>query len=100
MATELEIPTRLPVPHLSVSSLNSYIRCPIKWRNRYVLRQYEPPSANMVLGSAVHAAEGAAYQAQIDTGQRLPTPEVLDLFSDEWDERTSREEVDYGNQKP
>lgn len=96
----LEIPSRLPVDHLSISSVNAYLRCPLKWKRRYVDRDYEPPGGKMILGSSVGAAEALAYQEQIDTGERPPTDTVLDLFSDEWEDRTSREEIAWEADKP
>lgn len=100
MATELEIPRALPVGHLSVSSVNAYLKCPLKWKRRYIDRDYEPPGGKMILGSSVGAAEAHAYQEQIDTGQRPPTEHVLDLFADEWEDRTSREEIAWESDKP
>lgn len=96
----LEIPTKLPVENFSVSSINTYLKCPLRWKRRYVDREYEPPSGAMILGSAVGAAEGHAYQAQVDEQPRPATEDVLDLFAAEFDERTSREEVDWGRDTP
>lgn len=96
----LEIPARLPVENFSVSSINTYLKCPLKWKRRYVDREYEPPSGAMILGSSVGAAEGHAYQTQVDEQPRPSTEDVLDLFAAEFDERTGREEVDWGQEKP
>ena len=98
--TELEIPTRLPVENLSVSSVNTYLKCPMRWKRRYVDREYEPPGGAMILGSAVGAAEGHAYQAQIDGAERPSTEDVLDLFAEEFDERVEREEVVWQQETP
>ena len=100
MLSELEIPRTLPVDYLSASSIQTFLFCPEKWRRKYIAREYEPPSGNMVLGSAVHAAEAHADSVQIETGERPGSELVQDLFSDEWEDRTSREEVDYGFAKP
>jgi hypothetical protein len=97
----LEIPTTLPVSSLSVSSVSLFQRCPEKWRRRYLENEYEgPKAAAMILGSAVGAAEGHAYQHQIDDGERPPTAQVLDVFVDEWAERTEREEIAWGADSP
>ncbi len=101
MTTELEIPTSLPVDHLSVSSVNLFLRCPEKWRRRYIDQEYEGPvSSNMILGSAVGAAEGHADQQVIDDGYRPSVDQVVDLFADEFEDRTGREEIDWGERKP
>lgn len=99
-ATELEIPRALPVDYLSASSVSTYIKCPLRWKRRYIDREYEPPSGALILGSAVHAAESEADSIQIDTGGRPDTIVVQDAFSDEWDDRSEREEVDWGKDKP
>jgi hypothetical protein len=99
MATaELEIPTKLPVEHLSVSSINTFLKCPLRWRHRYIDRLYEPPSGAMILGSSVGAAEGHAYQLQVDEEDRPSTEDVLDLFAEEFDDRAEREEVQWGSE--
>lgn len=100
MSIELEIPRTLPVDHLSVSSVRLFIQCPEKWRRRYVQREYESPSGQMILGSAVGAAEAQADHEQIETGSRLAVDDVLDAFADEWEDRTGREEIAWGESKP
>lgn len=100
MTGTLEIPARLPVDYLSMSSVQLYLRCPLKWKRRYLDREYEPPAGAMILGSAVHAAEGHADQLVVDGQPRPGTPDVLDLFAAEFDERAEREEVDWGGEKP
>ncbi len=97
---ELDIPTRLPVANLSASAVKTYLACPLRWKHRYVDRDYEAPSGQMVLGSSVGAAEGHAYQQQIDDGERPATDVVVDLFADEWEDRIGREEIDWRQSKP
>jgi hypothetical protein len=94
-----EIPTTLPVTNLSASSLRTFIECPERWRRKYIDREYEAPSASMILGGSIGAAEAHAYQAQID-GERPPTEHVLDSYAQEWDERVEREEVEWEDDKP
>lgn len=96
----LEIPTRLPVDALSVSSVSLFARCPEHWRRRYLERMYEAPSGAMLLGSAVGAAEAQADHQQMESGERPSSDFTLDVFSDEFEERTGREEVDWGTSKP
>jgi hypothetical protein len=98
--TTLEIPTQLPVDHLSANSISTYLKCPERWRRRYVEREYEPPSGALILGSSVHAAEAHADNVQIESGSRPPSADVQDLFADEWEERSEREEVDWGTDQP
>lgn len=100
MTTTLEIPRVLPVEHLSASSISTYLKCPLRWKRKYVDREYEPSSGPLIMGSAIHAAEAASDWAQIETGERMESGLVQEAFSDEWEERVEREEVDWGWDKP
>jgi hypothetical protein len=93
-------PTTLPVDHLSLSSLRLFAQCPERWRRRYVEREYEPPSGQMILGSAAGAAENQSYAQKIETGEAFETEQVVDEFSTEWEDRISREQVDWGEHAP
>lgn len=100
MSVELDVPRILPVDSFSASSIGTYLRCPDKWRRRYVEREYEQPSAAMVLGSSVGAAEAQADYTQMNTGQRPGSDVTTDSFSDEWEERVEREEVQWNGKTP
>jgi hypothetical protein len=96
----IEPPAQLPVDHLSVSSLNLLAKCPTKWHRRYILREYEPPGGKMILGSAVGAAEGQHYSQVIETGEGYTLEQVHDEFTAEWDDRTGRDDVEWGDDNP
>ena len=40
--------------HLSYSSINLYLTCPEHWRRKYLLKQPQPSTPALVVGSAVH----------------------------------------------
>lgn len=82
----MEIPKQLPVEHLSYTSISMYLKCPEKWRRRYIDKQYEPDSAALVRGSAVHAAEGANFGQKIFSKVDLPLADVLDVYAGSFDE--------------
>ena len=100
MSVTIDPPVHLPVEHLSYSSLRLAMQCPERWKRRYIDRLYEPPSGKMLLGSAAGAAEAQHYGLVIETGEGLSTEQVLDEFSAEWEDRISRENVDWGSDKP
>ena len=100
MSITVDPPSRLPVEHLSVSSLRLFITCPESWRRRYMEREYEPPNGKMILGSAAGAAEAQHYGHVIESGEGLSTEQVLDEFSAEWEDRIARENVVWGSEKP
>ncbi len=95
-----DIPRVLPVEHLSVSSVNLFLKCPQRWKYRYIDGLYEPTSPAALLGGATGAAEGQHYGSIVDGGPGLSTREVLDAYSDEFDLRKEREEVDWEGEKP
>lgn len=90
-------PARLPVDYLSLSSLKKFQMCPEKWRRHYIEHEPEPASGKMVLGSSAGAALAQHYGRQIESGAGLCTEELLDEFATEWEDRTGREDVDYGS---
>jgi len=99
MGVFTEPPVTLPVPNLSLSSVNLLRRCPEKWRRKYLLNDYEPPSGQMIVGGAAGAAEARSFQQKITSGEDLPIADVLDAYADEWHERATTE-VEWGDQKP
>jgi hypothetical protein len=93
----VEAPSILPVDHLSLSSLRLFAQCPERWRRRYLEREYEPPSGKMILGSAVGAAEAQSYSLKLETGEPYSVEQVCDEFDAEYEDRISREPVEWGN---
>ena len=100
MSVTVDPPAKLPVDHLSLSSLRLFAQCPEKWRRRYLEREYEPPNGKMILGSAAGAAESQHYATVIETGEGFTVERVVDEFDAEWEDRISREDVDFGRDKP
>lgn len=96
----LDPPARLPVEYLSLSSLKQFQMCPEKWRRRYIEHDPEPSSGKMVLGSSAGAALAQHYGTVIETGEGIPTEQLLDEFATEWEDRRGREDVDYQGEAP
>lgn len=95
------------LPHgdyLSASSVRLYLSCPEKWRRRYLLGEYEPSSGSVIVGNAVHKAEGQHYQHKLDVGRNLLVADVLDAYSDEFEyakeEASDRAGIDWGEERP
>ncbi len=75
--------------HVSVSQIQTWLRCPRKFSFRYVLgAEPEHVSSNLVLGSAVHAAL-AAYYVGVKNGDAPGAEELAAAFGDEWDGEVS-----------
>lgn len=80
----LEVPQRLPVSTLSVSSMRLFWKCPERWRRQYVLGEREPASGALVIGRAGGAALSAFFRGRLE-GQELQASEVDDVFVAEFD---------------
>jgi hypothetical protein len=95
---ELEIPKVLPF-NLSASAFDLYLKCPEKFRRRHIEGEREAFGPPALLGSAFHAAEGENFQQKIETAEDLDEADVLDVYSDEFDERTENDDIDWGSEK-
>lgn len=96
----IDPPESFPIAHLSKSSLALYERCPAAWKARYIDKRSEPSSGAMTRGKAIGAALSQHFARQIETGQGMSREELLDEYSDDWSERTEREEVQWGEEAP
>lgn len=74
------LPWRLPVSHLSASSLAMGAECPEKFRQRYVLHKKEQPGLNRVLGSAIHKALAENFDWKLARGKDLDAPATETAF--------------------
>lgn len=95
----LEVPRTLPVPHLSHSSIRTYLRCPEKWRRRYIDLEYEPSNANLVIGKCVGAGISGGYIEKINQEPEYGEA-MLDIASDTFEDVTKNEEIDWQEDAP
>ncbi len=93
-------PARLPVDHLSLSSLKMFINCPMKWKRRYLDHDAEPSSGKMLLGSSAHAALAQHYSHRIEGGDGFSVEQLLDEFATDWEDRIAQEQVHFGGESP
>ena len=87
---ELEIPRDLPTGSLSYSALMEYLRCPLKYKQRYIDNLWEPRSAPLLLGRSFDIAASSNYTQKIESQTDLPEEQVLDEFSSAWDRELTR----------
>lgn len=83
----------------SASSVNTFMRCEKQWEFAYVYELKRPPSIRMVLGTSAHAAEEVNYKQKLETKIDLPTSDVLDVFSDAFDDGARDAVPDTGEEK-
>lgn len=77
---------KLPIEHLSPSSLGMLARCPEQWRQRYVLGKKERPGEALVIGTSVHLVVERNYGQKITTGEDLPVADLVTWYDDVgWD---------------
>ena len=74
------------VRSLSATAVKLYLKCPEDFRRQRIQREDTTPGVAMVWGSAHHRAAEHNFKAKINSGEDLPTPEVLDRFVSAVDE--------------
>jgi putative RecB family exonuclease len=78
---------------LSISQINLYLTCSLKWRFQYLDRLPRlVQSANMVFGSAVHKALEWLHKERRN-GRNPPLDELLRVFEADWHAQLLGEEV-------
>ena len=69
---------------LSPSQVSNIVDCAYRWYAKKVLKLPEPPTANQVLGKAVHAALAANFDQKCETRADLPVVGVVSVFREAW----------------
>lgn len=85
-------------PHLSVTQLKMYLRCPLQYFFRYECGVVVAPTGSMTLGRAVHQALNDNYRQKMQSRRDMPVSDMTDAFSDHWDrevQETLFEENEY-----
>lgn len=66
----------LPKSYISVSQINSYLRCPAQYFFRYIRNIPSPPNRALTVGKVVHAANELNYRQKMNTGVDLPLADI------------------------
>jgi hypothetical protein len=86
-------PYELPLPYLSVSQVEMYLKCPMSFYHRYIKGEKKPPGIALVQGTTVHKALEEGYKHVI-VNHALPGLDfVLDTYSGELDKNLKDEVV-------
>lgn len=86
-------------PHLSVTQLRMYLRCPLQYYFRYLCSLKIPPTGDLTLGRTVHGTLEDNYRQKIETRRDLPLDQVRDIFSERWEEQ-AQQTLFQDNEKP
>lgn len=71
--------------HYSFSQLNMLLRCGEQYRRRYIEGDVVPPGGNLARGKHAHKTCEVQFKQKIETRETLPSAQMVDLFSDEWE---------------
>jgi len=78
--------------HISVSALNTYLRCPRQYENRYILHNpAEHRSSALAFGSAIHEALAFFYSRMRADGSEPTSEELAQSFRDAWRDQLDRD---------
>jgi len=86
-------------PHLSVTQLKMYLRCPLQYFFRYTCDLKIPPTGSLTLGRAIHETLHDNYHQKIQSHRDLPISDVTDIYSNHW-EQEAREALFGDGEKP
>ena len=89
----------LPKSHISISQVNTYLRCPLQYYWRYVEGLRIPPASALTFGKAVHAAIEHNYRHKMMTGNDVPVEEAKEAFAYAWDRMAPETQFEEG-EKP
>lgn len=73
---------KLPLDHLSATSLNMLQRCPRQFQERYINQKLERPGAARVLGSAFHKAHEHNWIQKVESHDDRSADELVEVFHD------------------
>jgi putative RecB family exonuclease len=83
--------------YLSWSAISTFLRCPLRYRFRYLDGLPEEfVSANLVFGQAIHAAFDAFFRHQLTMGRSLGLDALLATYHDAWSQ-ADLDKVQFGS---
>lgn len=86
-------PYALPLPYLSVTQVELYLKCPRQFYFRYIKGEKRPPGIALVAGTTIHKAVEEGYKHVIAT-ETLPELDfVLDTYSGSLDKELTGKEI-------
>ena len=80
----LETKLILPAGHISVSQVNTYMKCPKAYEFRYVKGIIAPPKAMMAEGKAMHRALEVGQREHLESKTIAPLSVLMDAHNDSW----------------
>ena len=79
--------------HFSYTQMDTFIKCPEKYRFRYIDKIKMPASAELLRGDAYHKAVAYGYGGSLAYHKYPKLEETLQVYSDVWDKRVKEQIV-------
>lgn len=86
-------PFKLPLPYLSVSQVELYLKCPKQFEWRYIKGEKRPPGIAMVAGTVIHKAVEEGYRHVIEKATLPELDYCLSAYSDSLDNELKNDVV-------
>ena len=90
---KVELPPTGLAEVLSPSQVRCFMDCQVRWWFKYGLQYPDPPTGNLALGRAVHAALARNFEQKMQSYEDLPFSGVVALFRQAW--AAEREETEF-----
>lgn len=88
-------------PHLSVSQMKMYLRCPRQYEYRYMQGIKERPAGAMIQGGAFHETVEDNLVQKIQSHTDLPLSEMTDRAAQHFDDKVQKEpDIQWKEDKP
>jgi len=88
----------LPKTYLSVSQINSYLRCPAQYYLHYIKGVTMPPGRALTVGKVVHKTIEQNYKQKMDSNIDLPLEAIKEMAASEFELQSPL--TDWGNDDP
>ncbi|MDX9816382.1 MAG: PD-(D/E)XK nuclease family protein, partial [Smithellaceae bacterium] len=75
----------LPKSYISVSQIQSYLRCPAQYFFRYIRNITFPPNRALTVGKVVHSANEFNYRQKMVSGLDLPLEDIQEYTAAEFE---------------
>jgi hypothetical protein len=90
--------SQIKLPEYHQSSVGMFLKCPRQYMYRYLMGMVVRPKAALTLGGALDVGATLNYSQKITSRVDLPTEQVLDIYSTEFDKRS--QQTEWGDDDP
>lgn len=95
--TEKKASSQALYPYISITQINTYLSCPMKWKYRYIDGIVGTYGGIVAFGIATHHALQHNYTQKIYSREDRPVREVVDVFADELEKQDRTNKYDFSS---